>query len=154
MALSAVLVLLVPHAWAQLLALLLGGIVGLLALTPPDHEPLQSNRLVVPLSRSAGLGFLGLLLLLLLALPWLSDADRPLVMQQLSAFLRTGALVFGGGHVVMPLLEHSLVPRVGSDWISFWWAMARRKLFQVQCSALRHSLVSICRMVFMASLAL
>ena len=75
MALSAVLVLLVPHAWAQLLALLLGGIVGLLALTPPDHEPLQSNRLVVPLSRSAGLGFLGLLLLLLLALPWLSDAD-------------------------------------------------------------------------------
>ena len=114
MALSAVLVLLVPHAWAQLLALLLGGIVGLLALTPPDHEPLQSNRLVVPLSRSAGLGFLGLLLLLLLALPWLSDADRPLVMQQLSAFLRTGALVFGGGHVVMPLLEHSLVPQ---GWI-------------------------------------
>ena len=111
MALSAVLVLLVPHAWAQLLALLLGGIVRLLALTPPEHEPLQSNRLVVPLSRFAGLGFLGLLLL---ALPWLSDADRPLVMQQLSAFLRTGALVFGGGHVVMPLLEHSLVPQ---GWI-------------------------------------
>ena len=96
---------------ASLMALLLGGIVGLLALTPPDHEPLQSNRLVVPLSRSAGLGFLGLLLL---ALPWLSDADRPLVMQQLSAFLRTGALVFSGGHVVMPLLEHSLVPH---GWI-------------------------------------
>ncbi len=35
-------------------------------------------------------------------------------MQQLSAFLRTGALVFGGGHVVMPLLEHSLVPQ---GWI-------------------------------------
>ena len=114
MALSAVLVLLVPHAWAQLLALLFGGFVGLLALTPPEHEPLQSHRLVVPLRRSAGLSCLGLLLLLLLALPWLSDSDRPLLMQQLSAFLRTGALVFGGGHVVLPLLELSLVPQ---GWI-------------------------------------
>jgi chromate transporter len=114
MALSAVLVLLVPHAWAQVLALLFGGFVGLLALTPPEHETLQSHRLVVPLRRSAGLGCLGVLLLLLLALPWLSDSGRPLVMQQLSAFLRTGALVFGGGHVVLPLLEYSLVPQ---GWI-------------------------------------
>ena len=35
-------------------------------------------------------------------------------MQQLSGFLRTGALVFGGGHVVLPLLEQALVP---NGWI-------------------------------------
>ena len=114
MALSAVLVLIVPHAWAQLLALFIGGLAGLLVLTPPEHASLQSERLAVPLRRSLALVLLGFLLVLLLALPWLSAADRPLVIQQLSGFLRTGALVFGGGHVVLPLLEQSLVPH---GWI-------------------------------------
>ena len=40
----------------------------------------------------------------------LGASARPIVMQQLSSFLRAGALVFGGGHVVLPLLEQSLVP--------------------------------------------
>ena len=50
-------------------------------------------------------------------LPWLSDADKPLDMRQFSALLRMGALVFGDGHVVSPLLEHSLAPQgwVGLD---------------------------------------
>ena len=49
-----------------------------------------------------------------MALPWLSAEARPLLLQQLSGFLRTGALVFGGGHVVPPLLEQALVP---NGWI-------------------------------------
>ncbi|MBC8168291.1 MAG: chromate efflux transporter [Synechococcus sp.] len=117
MALSAVLVLIVPHAWAQLLALLIGGLAGLVVLAPQEHASLQSERLAVPLRRSLASALLGFLLVLLLALPWLSAADRPLVVQQLSGFLRTGALVFGGGHVVLPLLEQSLVPKgwIGMD---------------------------------------
>ena len=114
MALSAVLVLMIPHAWAQLLALVIGGLLGLGVLAPPEHASLQSDRLVVPLSRSLASALLGFLLALLLALPWLSSADRPLMTQQLSGFLRSGALVFGGGHVVLPLLEQSLVPQ---GWI-------------------------------------
>ena len=113
-ALSAVLVLMVPLAWVQVLALFVGGLVGLVALASPQYESLQSDRLVIPLKRSVGLVLLGLLMVLLLALPWLSALDRPLVVQQLSGFLRTGALVFGGGHVVLPLLEQSLVPH---GWI-------------------------------------
>ncbi len=98
MALSAVLVLMIPHAWAQLLALVIGGLLGLVVLAPPEpeHASLQSDRLVVPLSRSLASALLGFLLVLLLALPWLSSADRPLMIQQLSGFLRSGALVFGG----------------------------------------------------------
>ena len=69
MALSAVLVLMIPHAWSQLLALLIGGLAGLVVLTPPEHATLQSQRLAVPLRRSLALALLGCLLVLLLALP-------------------------------------------------------------------------------------
>ena len=111
---AAVLVLLVPRVWAQLLALLLGGLVGWCALTPPELEPSAPKRLVVSLRRSVALGLLALAVLLFIALPWLSAEARPLLVQQLSAFLRTGSLVFGGGHVVLPLLEQALVP---NGWI-------------------------------------
>ena len=84
MVLSAVLVLMIPHAWAQLLTLGIGGLVGLVVLAPPDNTSLQSNRLVVPLRRWLALAMLGFLLVLLLALPWLSAGDRPIVVQQLS----------------------------------------------------------------------
>ena len=111
---AAVLVLLVPRVWAQLLALLFGGLVGLCALTPPELEPSAPERLVVPLRRSVSVVLLGFAVLLIVALPWLTDEARPLLVQQLSGFLRTGALVFGGGHVVLPLLEQALVP---NGWI-------------------------------------
>ena len=111
---SAVLVLLVPRVWAQLLALLFGGVVGLCAMTPPGLETSATQRFVVPLRRSVSLGLLACAVLLVMALPWLSAEARPLLVQQLSGFLRTGSLVFGGGHVVLPLLEQALVP---NGWI-------------------------------------
>ena len=111
---AAVLVLLVPRVWAQLLALFLGGLIGWCALPPPELGPSASERLVVPLRRSVAVVLLGFALLMLVALPWLSAEARPLLVQQLSSFLRTGALVFGGGHVVLPLLEQALVP---NGWI-------------------------------------
>jgi chromate transporter len=96
------------------LALLLGGLVGWCALTPPALEPSAPERLVVPLRRSVAVVLLGFAVLLFVALPWLTAEARPLLVQQLSVFLRTGALVFGGGHVVLPLLEQALVP---NGWI-------------------------------------
>ena len=65
---------------------------------------------MVPLQRSVSVVLLGFAVLLFVAMPWLSAEARPLLVQQLSGFLRTGALVFGGGHVVLPLLEQALVP--------------------------------------------
>ena len=111
---AAVLVLFVPRVWAQLLALLFGGLVGLCVLTPPELELSAPERLVVPLQRSVAVVLLGVAVLLLVALPWMTAEARPLLLQQLSGFLRTGALVFGGGHVVLPLLEQALVP---NGWI-------------------------------------
>ena len=110
---AAVLVLLVPRVWAQLLAVVIGGLVGLFALTPPEMEASAPQRLVVQLRHWVAVGLLGVAVLLLVALPWQSAEARPLLVQQLSGFLRTGALVFGGGHVVLPMLEQALVP---SGW--------------------------------------
>jgi len=116
---AAVLVLLVPRVWAQLLALLLGGLVGWCALTPPELEPSAPQRLMVPLRRSVAVVLLCSAVLLFVALPWLSADARPLLVQQLSGFLRTGALVFGVGHVVLPLLEQALVPNGWMDLQQF-----------------------------------
>lgn len=112
---SAVLVLLSRSAWAQLLALGMGALVGITLLPAPmlpapDGEEMSHQLGSGSLSRVVAINLLGLLLALMLALPWLSGAFRPLLIQQLSAFLRAGTMVFGGGHVVLPLLEQSLVP--------------------------------------------
>ena len=106
---AAVLVLLVPRVWSQLLALLLGGLVGLCALTPPElPEPSAPERLVVPLRRSVSVVLLGFAVLLFVAMPWLSAEARPLLVQQLSGFLRTGALVSRWWSCGAPLAGTSL----------------------------------------------
>ena len=114
MAFSAVLVLLVPLAWAPLLALLIGGVIGVTRLKPSGEELSPSDVLTVPLNRWVAIGLLGMVLVLFVTLPVLLANTEPIVLRQLGGFLQAGALVFGGGHVVLPLLEQSLVPQ---DWI-------------------------------------
>ena len=114
MAFSAVLVLLVPQAWAPLLALLIGGVIGVTRLKPSGEELSPSDVLTVPLNRWVAIGLLGMVLVLFVTLPVLLANTEPIVLQQLGGFLQAGALVFGGGHVVLPLLEQSLVPQ---GWI-------------------------------------
>lgn len=115
MAVSAILVLLVPLASVQVLALLLGAVVGVLCFRASEQDSQVVTGLQVPLRRSVAIGLLGLLALILAFLPWLSASSRPVAVQQLGAMLQAGSLVFGGGHVVLPLLEQSLVP---PGWIS------------------------------------
>ncbi len=107
---SAVLVLLVQTSWVQVLALVAGALAGLSWLAPPPAGAAPQAMLQVPVRRSIAILLLALFALVVLALPWLGASARPVVIQQLSSFLRAGALVFGGGHVVLPLLEQSLVP--------------------------------------------
>jgi chromate transporter len=51
----------------------------------------------------------------LLLCTWLVQADAPLLLRAAAAFYRTGSLVFGGGHVVLPLLKQAVVE---PGWIS------------------------------------
>jgi chromate transporter len=96
-----------PTALGQLGAILLGAVIGAAALKVPARPSLASDAPGV--SRRAGYAALALFVLLLAALPaWAAISDEPLA-AQLAGFYRAGALVFGGGHVVLPLLESASV---------------------------------------------
>ena len=109
MVFSALLVLLLPTAWGQLLALLVGGLVGFTLLRSPHEQSSLEQRLALPLSRPVAFALMAVLFGLLLSLPWLSSTTQPVLIQQLSAFVRAGGLVFGGGHALLPFLEQSVV---------------------------------------------
>ena len=110
--LSAGLLIVVDPAWTQMLVVALGGIAGYAFCRAAPGEAAPPDR---PPSRPAPAWiWLGLFALLVFGLPIAArTAGGPLV--YVDAFTRAGALVFGGGHVVLPLLEESVV-RPG--WIS------------------------------------
>lgn len=102
-----------PSALGQLVVIGAAGISGMLLLRPAQtdaHDPLPLS-----ISRRAGIFWLLLFVLLLIGLPALASTVPTHVLAEFSAFFRSGALVFGGGHVVLPLLQAAVVP---SGWIS------------------------------------
>lgn len=111
--LSAGAVLLRPDAWGQIGTIVSGGIVGAMFFgraVPPSHDglPIRMSRRFGALSLTA---FFVLLLVLPLAARFWPMPELAIF----SAFYRVGSLVFGGGHVVLPLLQTAVVP---AGWIS------------------------------------
>ena len=102
--------LLLVLAWpqAQLAAMALAGGVGWLALRVPPALP--RGALEVSASRGLGTAALTAFALLLVGLPALASVLPGDVLELFSVFFRAGALVFGGGHVVLPLLQAQVVP--------------------------------------------
>lgn len=101
-----------PGTALQLLVIGVAAVIGLAAMRPPSdtaHEPLH-----VPVGRRAGALWLLLFAALLVGLPLLAAALPSQALAVVDAFYRAGALVFGGGHVVLPLLQASVVP---SGWV-------------------------------------
>jgi len=110
---AAVLVLSIPSAFGQIGAIVLGAVIGLVAFrdTPPsDHVGLPH-----PVSRSAAIVAIILFFAILIGLPFVAAAVPNHALQLFDAFYRAGSLVFGGGHVVLPLLQAAVVP---PGWIS------------------------------------
>ena len=108
---GALIVLLVSGAWGQIAAILLGGVAGLL-LCRDMFAPVQ-GRIGFSISPRMGAMALALFFLLLLVLPLAATQSHGLAVFE--AFYRSGALVFGGGHVVLPLLHDAVVT---PGWIS------------------------------------
>ena len=105
---SSVAVLTFTHPFTQVLVLLISGIFGAFyfRLTSElPHTPLKSH-----ISKKMGIFLLSLFFLILLSLPILRSLTSSSVIQLMDGFYRAGALVFGGGHVVLPLLEVEVVP--------------------------------------------
>jgi chromate transporter len=105
---ATVLVIAIPSAWGQIGAIVLGGVAGVIlfrSLPPTDHVALPH-----PISRTGGALSLVLFFVLLLGLPLLATVIPSQALTLFEAFYRAGSLVFGGGHVVLPLLQASVVP--------------------------------------------
>ncbi|AEI41168.1 chromate efflux transporter [Paenibacillus mucilaginosus] len=86
------------------------GLFGLWAFRSGGAQQEAPASLHIPVSRRAGAVSLGLFFVLLIGLPWLRTAvDNP-SLALFDIMYRAGSLVFGGGHVVLPLLDRELVP--------------------------------------------
>jgi len=90
----------------QVAAILVGAVAGLFFCQGPAPE--IAGRLSFPVSRRGGVLALGLLVLFFLAPPLIAARGHQAV-ALFDAFYRAGALVFGGGHVVLPLLQAAVV---------------------------------------------
>jgi len=113
---AAAALLALPGALAQLGAIAGGGLVGwwLYRREPAAASPRERGE--EPARRHlAATAALGLFFALLLALPALAAATGSRLVAVFDSFYRAGSLVFGGGHVVLPLLRSEVVP---SGWLS------------------------------------
>src|SRR5260221_8921506 len=105
---AAIIALGAPSSWGQIGAIALGGIVGALLLR--GGEEIAPAALPLHVSRALGALLLAVFFALLIGLPLLAAAIPSQALKDFDAFYRAGSLVFGGGHVVLPLLQASVVP--------------------------------------------
>ena len=111
--LTTIAVLAVPSPLVQFGAIITGGLIGWAILreeTPTDHVDLG-----VRVSRGVAIAALILFFAALIGLPVLALTYPSQTMSLVDSFYRSGSLVFGGGHVVLPLLQSEVVP---SGWVS------------------------------------
>lgn len=113
MVIAACAILLAPSAWGQISVIVAAGAAGRFLFKPTqivEHEPLP-----IAISAPAGVVALSLFLTLLIGLPVLAQLVPGRTVSMVDTFYRVGSLVFGGGHVVLPLLQAEVVQ---SGWVS------------------------------------
>lgn len=99
--------LLLPAVWMQLLIIAAAGIIGVRWLTDSAGTP--GNGPAIAITRRLAVGAMGLFIALLIGLPLAARAWPESAFAPLDALYRVGSLVFGGGHVVLPLLRAEVV---------------------------------------------
>ena len=106
--LAAIAVLAWQSPLAQLLAIVVAGLIGwrFLAVDGAAHVPHRASPIGRGLAVTCLIAFFGLLLLL----PLLRQLTVSHPLALIDSFYRAGSLVFGGGHVVLPLLQAEVVP--------------------------------------------
>jgi chromate transporter len=103
-----------PSAMIQVLIIVGGGLMGLLLYHSRSYTPIMGH-LSVPTSTRSGLIYLVFFFILLLLLPVVVRLAPSHILGVFNGFYRAGSLVFGGGHVVLPLLQAEVVP---PGWLS------------------------------------
>lgn len=108
MAMCACFVLLAPYVWIQVGVIVAAGVAGLFLFKPQGE--IGREALPFGISRQGGLMWLSLFFVGLVVLPFLVRVLPSQSLALFDAFYRAGSLVFGGGHVVLPLLQAEVVP--------------------------------------------
>lgn len=111
--LALVVTLLWQTAFSQVGVILFAGIIGFLLYRQQADS--EDTEFKFPVSRTFAVICLTLFFSLLILLPIIREATSISWIALFDSFYRSGSLVFGGGHVVLPLLEREFVP---TDWIS------------------------------------
>lgn len=111
---ATILALAVPSAWGQVGAIAAGGLIGW-GLLGGTVAPREMAPLAIHLPRRWSILAACLFFGLLIGLPLLAAAVPAQPLKLFDSFYRSGALVFGGGHVVLPLLQAEVVP---PGWVS------------------------------------
>ena len=111
--LAAILMLSWTAAGAQVAIIALGGVAGWLLF----RSSASGGQVAFPafIGRNVALGAWLLFFGLLLALPIAASVAESQALDLFDSFYRTGSLVFGGGHVVLPLLEREVVQ---PEWVT------------------------------------
>jgi chromate transporter len=105
---AAAAVLALPSAWTQVAVIIAGGFYGWRFLEPAAGS--GTGTLAVPVRRGAASVLLGVFAVLLAGLPAAAAIWPGQTLALFDSFYRAGSLVFGGGHVVLPLLQAEVVP--------------------------------------------
>ena len=123
--LTACVMLIFPGIISQLLVLVAAATIGILFLkTTQGNEPdKKTHHLINSVAGSINYVPLGLFLLLLLLPPFLAFYSP--FMPLFTDFFQAGSLVFGGGHVVLPLLENIMAGQIDSDQFLTGYAIAQ-----------------------------
>lgn len=108
-----VVTLLWQTAYSQISVIVLAGVIGFFIYKHQQQE--STSKMSFPISRRFGVACLVLFFSLLIALPIIREATANYWVAMFDSFYRSGALVFGGGHVVLPLLEREFVP---TGWLT------------------------------------
>ncbi len=105
--LAAIVMLSWETAFAQVVVIIVAGLIGWrlfhsVSTTPDAH-------IKAPVGRNVAIACLSVFFLLLVVLPLLAGLADSQGLHLFDAFYRSGSLVFGGGHVVLPLLDRAVV---------------------------------------------
>jgi chromate transporter len=110
---AAIVILLWPLAVVQISIIVVGGLIGWRLLR--EKEVAKQSVLPLALPRRLAISCWIIFIVLLFGLPLLRQFTHSQSIALFDTFFRVGSLVFGGGHVVLPLLQSEVVP-VG--WIT------------------------------------
>jgi len=106
---AAFVMLLFPSASMQIIIILISAIIGYFMFSKDAKTKVQP--FAVSITKRQGIVSLSILGGLLIALPILSHNIANSYLHLFDDFFRVGSIVFGGGHVVLPLLEQEVVPQ-------------------------------------------